>query len=335
MPRPPLTFARFLPLPENRSALAAVRRMADCLTSRRPKRSDNPLYLHGPAGSGKTHLASAVVEDVTHRAPELVAAVLSAGDLRTTALPRDPDGEVADGLQAARDSDLLVIEDVQHLDGRASETVVQLLDHLLPRGGQVVVTALVGPRHLDLPGRLTSRLAGGLVVGLEPLQVSSRLALLQDKAQRRQLAVGRDVLAWLAENLAGGRQLEGALTRLEALARVPHQPLDVAAVAAHFREQADAARPTVERIAAKVSSHFHVEPKHLRSGRRSRSVLLPRQIGMYLTRRLTGLSLEQIGHYFGGRDHSTVLHACRKVEQALAGDAALSGTVRQLHAALA
>ena len=126
------------------------------------------------------------------------------------------------------------------------------------------------------PARLTSRLACGLVVGLEPLQAPSRLALLQDRAQRRQLAVTRDVLAWLAEHLTGGgRQLEGALARLETLARLQSQPLDVATVADHFREQVEASAVTVERIAQRVSGHFRVEARQLQSRRRSRSVLLP------------------------------------------------------------
>jgi chromosomal replication initiator protein len=201
----------------------------------------------------------------------------------------------------------------------------------------VVLTALAGPRHLaNLPARLASRLAGGLVVRLETLSAPSRLAVLEDRAQRRQLAVGRDVLAWLAEHLTGGgRQLEGAIARLETLARLNDQPLDVATVAEQFRTEAEVSRPTVERIVQRVGGYFRVEPRQLQSRRRSRQVLLPRQVGMYLARQLTGLSLEQIGAYFGGRDHSTVLHACRKVEQALTEDAVLSGVVRQLHSDLA
>src|SRR5262249_22117573 len=156
----------------------------------------------------------------------------------------------------------------------------------------------------------------------------SRLALLEDKAQRRQLAVRHDVLAWLAEHLTGGgRQLEGALARLELLARLSGRPPDVAAVAAHFREQAEASRVTVERIAQRVGGSSGGDPRQLQRRRRYKGVLLPRQVGMYLARQLTELSLEQIGAYFGGRDHSTVLHACRKVEQALTHDAALSGAV--------
>jgi chromosomal replication initiator protein len=201
----------------------------------------------------------------------------------------------------------------------------------------MIFTASTGPGQLaHLPARLTSRLAGGLVVSLQPFSPASRLAFLRDRVQRRQLAVGGDVLAWLAEHLSGsGRHLEGAVARLEALARLHNRLPDVDTVAGHFRAEVEAAEPTVERIAQRVGRYFQVEPRQLQSRRRSRNALLPRQVSMYLARRLTPLSLEQIGAYFGGRDHSTVLHACHKVEQALTHDAVLSGAVRQLHADLA
>jgi chromosomal replication initiator protein len=370
MQRAPLTFARFVAGPENRRALVAVQDVAAALCARRPCRN-SPLVLHGPAGTGKTHLVSALIEEATRRCPDLVIALLSASELGSPAAGGErnedrrskiedrgsrierqkgtpdrsqssilgpPSSILSDPLEAARQSDLIVVEDLQHLPPHAVEPLVQLLDYLGARRRQVVATALVGPQELAyrgvrFPARLTSRLAGGLVVGLEPLRAESRLALLQDKAQRRQLAVSPDVLGWLAEHLTGGgRQLEGALSRLEALARLEPRPLDVAGVARHFQEQAEASRVTLEQIAQRVSRYFRVGAGLLLSRRRSRNVVVPRQVGMYLARCLTALSLEQIGAYFGRRDHSTVLHACRKVEGALGQDPVLSGAVRQLQA---
>lgn len=332
-----MTFARFLATPENRSALSAVQQLASCIRSRAVKRAPNPLYLHGPAGTGKTHLVSALVQDVTRQVPDLVVTNFSAGDFELLVRSAEKlQPEETDILEAARQCDLLIFEDLQHFTRRCAEACVQLFDHLWGRQIPMVFSAAVGPRLLDLPARLTSRLASGLVVGLEPLQRESRLALLQDKAQRRQLAAGRDVLVWLAEHLpGGGRQLEGALATLETLSRASGRALDVQTVAEHFREQSDVARPTMERITQRVSSYFHVKPRELQSSQRRRHILLPRQVSMYLARKLTALSFGQIGSYFGGRDHTTVLHACRKVEQALTSDPVLSGTVRQLHSELA
>ncbi len=327
------TFASWVPLAENEAARLAVERVADCVCGRGPRRTINPLFLYGPAGTGKSHLVSALLSDVTGRAPDLQVARLAAGDVESL-LRSDADRE---DLKAARQADLLVVEDVQHLPARVEETFVHLMDRGLSRGQQLVFTALGGPAQLaHLPARVASRLGSGLVVGLGPLSPHSRRTFLQDRLHRRGLKVGPDAIDWLADHVPGSvRQLEGAVARLASLTPLPGQPLGVERIAEHFDVEASAGRPTVERIAQRVGRYFQVEPRQLQARSRSRGVLLPRQVGMYLARQLTELSLQQIGSYFGGRDHSTVLHACRKVEQALASDIRLSGAVRQLHADLA
>jgi|SRR5579884_858222 len=334
------TFANWIALAENEAARLAVERVADCVGGRGPRRAISPLFLYGPAGSGKSHLVSALLAEVTRRSPDLQVALLAAGDFESlhpgANAPGSPEGD-REERKALRQSDLLIVEDVQHLPAHIEETFVHLIDRGLARGQQLVCTALAGPAQLShLPARVTSRLGSGLVVGLAALSPESRRLFLEVCIKRRDLKVRPEFLPWLAEHLPGSvRQLEGAVARLAELTRLHGHALDVESLAEHFGVEAEANRPTVERIAQRVGRYFQVEPRQLQARSRTRGTLLPRQIGMYLARQLTELSLQQIGAYFGGRDHSTVLHACRKVEKALARDVHLSGAVRQLHADLA
>jgi len=295
------------------------------------RRTINPLFIVGPPGTGKSHLANALANQIARESLELVVTILAARDLGHEQATEDN----AD-LHAAGQADLLVIEDVHLLRETATETLVQLLDERVSRQLQTLFTAVAGPARLErLPRRLTSRLAAVLVVEIDLFARPSRLAFLQDRASRRQLAIGTEVIEWLAENVGGSpRQLEGAISRVETLAKVHRRVPNLELVAAHFGPEAEASRPSMERILLRVSNYFRVAPEQLQSRRRYRNALLPRQVGMYLARQLTALSLEQIGAHFGGRDHSTVLHACRKVEVESQRDLTLSGALRQLQADL-
>ncbi|MFO0843925.1 MAG: helix-turn-helix domain-containing protein [Gemmataceae bacterium] len=308
------TSQTWIELPETRAARRATARVLRCLMKRGPRRTINPLFLHGPAGVGKSRLVADLITGLTRRVPDAVVTTLAAGDL---------DGR--DDVGNPKQADLVVVEDAHK--ARGAEAFTALVDHCVSRHRQLVVTATCGPGQLSLPGRLTSRLAQGLVVAIEALSPDSRRAFLRAKAD-----LNDDVLDFVVRHTAGSvRQLEGALARVTALGRSP----SLEEVREVFRDDAEARRPTLDRIAHRVGRFYQVDLDELRSQRRSREVLLPRQVGMYLARRLTPLSLGQIGAYFGGRDHSTVLHACKKVEEALARDASLSGALRELHADLA
>jgi chromosomal replication initiator protein len=343
-----MSFARFLTFPENKLALLAIRELASNIASRKPERSHNPILLHGTPGTGKTHLVYGLATELAGKA-DLAVQFACAEEFREPTSLRFEKKRLAvdeaapmptELVESAQECDVFILEDLQHLPLFAAEALVQIIDHRQAHQRPMVFTASMGPRHLanrqvPFPARLTSRLAAGLVVALEPLKTPSRRRFLEEMAQRRQLALPRDIVPWLAQNLTGGgRQLEGAISQLETLNKVSRQPLDLKSVIAHFQVQVDATRPTVERIACKVGGYFQIEPRQLQSRRRSRIVLWPRQISMYLARQLTVLSLDKIGAYFGGRDHTTVLHACKKVEKAIKKDAVLSGAVRQIHAEL-
>lgn len=323
----PMSFTRFIELPENRSALLAIRHLVQTALPGESvaAASDSPLYLHGPPGSGKSSLVASAAREFADAS--ISSLVISAAHL---------DSDASD----LHHTPLLAIEDLQHLPLFRAERLAQLLDQRQARGKITILTARVGPYDLSrkgevLPPRLLSRLAQGLVVALSTWSVPSRLQFLQELGRRQQLVVPAEIWGWLAQNLGGtGRQLESAVRQLRSLNAAHPYNLSFDMVTRHFQEQAAAQRPSVDRIVHKVSGLFGVKARHLQSGKRARQVLLPRQVSMYLARRLTRLSLEQIGAYFGGRDHSTVLHACRKIEQAMVDDAHLSYAVRQLQAEL-
>jgi chromosomal replication initiator protein len=327
------TLNRFIALPENRSALDAVEQLARRLTAAEPRRKPfPPLFLHGPPGSGKSHLASGLVDQVvagSGRAVQMLAAV----DLgRMLIEPPSPGNDLRRDL---RNCDLLVVEDVQHFPATAAEALAHLIDHRQARSRCLMATGSAGPAALGhLPNRLTSRLASGLVVGLEPLSAASRRALAEELCRQRRLHVTAEVLDWLAREPSGGaRPILGALARLEALSRTVPPPLGLKAIA-ELPAGPDATQTAIERIARLVAEAFAISPRQMKGKARRRNVLWPRQVGMFLARRLTGLSLVRIGAFFGGRDHSTVLHACQKVEQQRGEDPALATTLRRLEAEL-
>ncbi len=305
-------------VPENEAARKAVGRVRACLRSGRRRRAVNPLFIHGPSGSGKSRLVAQLAADLADDGRDVHT--LNASEWATV-------GDEAPSANGEIGADALLIEDVQRLPARAAGALTALLDRALPRQTQVVLTATAGPALLGrLPARLASRLASGLVVGMSLFGVESRRVFLSAVARHRGMDLPAEVLDWLAANLEGSaRRLEGALSRLEGV---------TTAEQAQAALTEDVPRPTVERIAEGVGRYYGVKLSALRGPGRGRGVLLPRQVGMYLARRLTGLPLVSIGAYFGGRDHSTVLHACRKVEEALSGDAPLSLAVRELSAGL-
>jgi chromosomal replication initiator protein len=328
-----VSLARFVVTPETRLAVHAVRRLAAAIVAGRPTIS--PLVLHGPPGIGKTLLVTGLLEAVSEATPPRTARLLAAADLTSDGPPDASRPEPAT-LEGARECDLVIVEDVQHLPNRAAAALVRLIDHLHPRRRPVVVTASDGPARLtDLPPRLTSRLSAGLVVGLEPLSAASRRTLLHGLATQQEIRVGPGVLDWIADTTPGGaRPLLGALATLAMLAGQSPLPLDCATVRAHWAEQGGAQKPTLEGIAKRVATYYQLDAKSLRGRARQPRTLGPCQVAMYLARELTGQAWPRIGGFFGGRDPSTVRHAHTKIAEQQADDAALAAAVRQLRAEL-
>ena len=333
----PACWGDFVILPENTSALTAARQVVRVLThpKSRQKQVPNPLVLHGPPGSGKSMLVQTLIRKLTESPLGLSAQALPAKEVpRSTATAKDAAYEIKD-LQRM---DFLALEDVHQLPTRSIGDLCRLLDHRVARRSLTVVTSNAGPAGLSkFPRRLTSRLASGLVVQLEPISPCSRRTLIEQLARTRKLSLTDDAIDYLAKSCTGGgvRTILGTLTQLKTLSRGILGALDSDTVRDLLKPEKPTSRQgIVERIVAKVSTTYGVKPKDVLSKCRQRTLLIPRQLAMYLTRLLTKLSLPQIGVAFGGRDHTTVLHACRKIEAELKTDTKLKRTVRELKAEL-
>ncbi len=318
----------FLVLPENRLAVRAVRSL--CRAVEEGKRPPaNPLVLHGLPGTGKSHLLAGLAAQLTRSPQGLSLRTVAAGDL-----VRGCEDDFTD----TRDCDVLALEDVQHLDSRTVTMVCDWIDQRLARRQATIVSANAGPGRLrGLPYRFTSRLAGGLVVQLQPLSVASRRRILAEVAQEKNLALAKDALDWLAEQASGGglRLALGLLQTVALTGRLQSGPLGRADVE---RIVASSGLPTLSQpdvgvIVKMVAESFGLSPEHLLGTSRLPGVVRSRQVAMYLARELTTLSLPRLGLAFG-RDHSTVLHACRKVEQEIGRDVAFAQRIRELRSRL-
>jgi chromosomal replication initiator protein len=293
---------------------------ASCLAvSDSPGTAYNPLFLHGSAGLGKTHLLHAICHRLLDHSPEIRLAYVTSETFVNEYIDAVERNAVEGFRFRFRQLDVLLIDDVQFLAGkdRTQEEFFHTFNSLYQAQKQIVLTSDCAPSELPgLEERLSSRFKWGLVARIDPPCLETRLAIIRKKTRLRGMVLPEDAAALIASRVKSNtRELEGALNRLHGVSQVEGRQVDLAMVESSLSEQAPGPPNPIklQDIMTAVTDYFNVRISDMQGRRRSRSIALPRQVGMYLARQFTGHSLEEIGKFFGNRDHTTVLHANRSI----------------------
>lgn len=320
---PRYTFQSFVVGAPNRLAHAAALQVAESAGDQPLKY--NPLYIHARVGMGKTHLLHAIAWDVKQRSANAKVLYLTAERFMYSFAEALQTRDAPAFKEKLRTIDLLLIDDMEFLQGRTfQQEFCHTLNSLIDGGKQVVVAADCAPLLLEsFDARMRSRLSGGLVAEMSALDYDLRLKILEKRACEKTIAspgfeIPADVLDYLATQLTeNGRELEGAITRLHATYQLTGERVTCDAAENTIGDLIRSKEPKrvkIDDILRIVAKHYGVQRGDLLSSRRNQSIVRPRQIGMYLAKTLTSRSLPEIGRRFGGRDHTTVLHAIRKIE---------------------
>ena len=324
------TFDRFVVGKPNELAHAAARRVAEGGPV-----TFNPLFLYGGVGLGKTHLMHAIAHDLVTKHPDKKVLYLSAEQFMYRFVQALRERQVMDFKGLFRSVDVLMVDDVQFIAGKDStqEEFFHTFNALVDQNKQIVISADRAPGEIkDLEDRIKSRLQCGLVVDLHPTDYELRLGILQQKVdfyrgQYPGLTIKDGILEFLAHRITTNvRVLEGALTRLFAFASLVGREitLDLAQDCLADILRASERKVTIEEIQRKVAEHYNVRLSDMIGPKRMRTIARPRQVAMYLAKQMTTRSLPEIGRRFGGRDHTTIMHGVRKVEELRAADSQLA-----------
>ncbi len=308
------TFDSFVEGKSNHLALAAAKQVAA-----NPKGDYNPLFIYGGVGLGKTHLMHAVGNQILNNEPDKRIVYVHSEKFVSDMVKALQLGAMNEFKSYYRNADALLIDDIQFFAGKeqSQEEFFHTFNALLDRNNQMILTCDKYPKEIDgLEERLKSRLGWGLPVVIDPPELETRAAVLLNKANRMGVILPNDCAIYIAQRIRSNiRELEGALKRVVANARFTNQDIDLALVKDALKDLfvISAKMVSIENIQKTVAEYYNIKLSDLLSKRRSRSITRPRQMAMALTKELTNHSLPEIGEAFNGRDHTTVLHACKKI----------------------
>ena len=328
---PKFTFDNFIVGKPNELAYAAAQRVAQSEVV-----SFNPLFLYGGVGLGKTHLMHAVAWNIKKRNPKKNVVYLTAEKFMYQFIKALRFKNIMSFKEQFRSVDVLMIDDVQFIIGKdnTQEEFFHTFNTLIDKKRQIIISADKSPADLDgLEDRLKSRLGWGLVADIHPLTYELRLGILQAKAEQKSLQLKQEVIEFLANKITNNvREMEGALNRLAVHASIQDSEISVELVKDVLKDllRTNSRKITIDEIQKKVVEHYNIKLSDMHSPRRSRSVARPRQVAMYLAKSITTRSLPEIGRKFGGRDHTTVIHAIKTIEEIMVNDPNLAEDIELL-----
>ena len=326
------TFSTFIVGRSNEFAYAACTAVA-----KEPGKSYNPLFIYGPSGLGKTHLLYAIANALRKKRPEARIVYVKGDDFTNELIASIRENRNAEFREKCRQTDILLMDDIQFIAGKiqTQEEFFHTFNTLYESGRQIVLTSDRPPKEItQLEDRLRTRFEWGLMVDVAPPDFETRFAIVQNKAAMLGVKLPNEVTDYIAENITSNvRQIEGTLNKILAYRDLLDDQVNEETVSRAIRDMLKKSNdfaPTPAIIVGYICSYFHVDEETLRGQSRSRDVVAARQIAMYLIRRMTSMSLNDIGKEFGDRDHSTILHSLDKVESTMRSDPAFAEKVKEI-----
>ena len=329
---PKYVFDSFVVGNSNRMAHAASLAVAES-----PAQAYNPLFLYGNSGLGKTHLMHSIGHFILDRNPQAKVLYVTSETFTNELINSIQNNKNEEFRNKYRNIDVLMIDDIQFISKKegTQEEFFHTFNALYESNKQIIISSDRPPKEIKtLEDRLRSRFEWGLIADVQPPDYETRIAILKKKAERDNLTVPDDVMAYIAKNIASNiRELEGALTRIVAFATLTNQDISIALAENSLKDifSENSATPlTPELIQQVVAEYYNIRVEDIQGSKKPKNIAFPRQVSMYLCRKLLDISLPKIGESFGGRDHTTVIYAISKIEKQLESDEGLQKTVHAL-----
>ena len=329
---PKYVFDSFVVGNSNRMAHAASLAVAES-----PAKAYNPLFLYGNSGLGKTHLMHSIGHFILDHNPQAKVLYVTSETFTNELINSIQNNKNEEFRNKYRNIDVLMIDDIQFISKKegTQEEFFHTFNALYESNKQIIISSDRPPKEIKtLEDRLRSRFEWGLIADVQPPDYETRIAILKKKAERDNLTVPDDVMAYIAKNIASNiRELEGALTRIVAFATLTNQDISIALAENSLKDifSENSVTPlTPELIQQVVAEHYNIRVEDIQGSKKPKNIAFPRQVSMYLCRKLLDISLPKIGESFGGRDHTTVIYAISKIEKQLENDEGLQKTVQKL-----